>query len=230
MLLLMALDLTPFGFTPTESLTYSTLLRLGPSTGYAVARGARLARANAYSALEGLVTRGAATRNPGRPARYRPVDPQALIAQLATLQGEALDRLSRELKNASRPGEPVTREVAGSRAVANLIMQLVARAERRVDGIMAAELWRPTLPAWRRAGERAQVDLRIGGGGGGGELPADAPAWVRAAPADAPQATILIVDESQLLVTGGEGDSIAGLWSSHPLLAMLAARALQGLG
>jgi sugar-specific transcriptional regulator TrmB len=222
----MALDLTPFGFTPTESLTYSTLLRLGPSTGYAVARGARLARANAYSALEGLVTRGAATRNPGRPARYRPVDPQALIAQLATLQGEALDRLSRELKNASRPLEPVTREVAGSRAVANLIMQLVARAERRVEGIMAAELWRPTLPAWRRAGERAQVDLRIGGG----EMPADAPAWVRPAPPDAPQAMILIVDDAQLLVTAGEGDSIAGLWSSHPLLTMLAARALRSIG
>lgn len=223
----MALDLTPFGFTPTESLTYSTLLRLGPSTGYAVARGARLARANAYSALEGLVTRRAATRNPGRPTRYRPVDPQTLIAQLATLQGEALDRLSRELKNASRPGDPVTRELAGSRAVANLILQLVARAERRVQGIMAAELWRPTLPAWRRAGERAQVDLRIGGGG---ELPSDAPAWVRPAPADAPpQATILIVDDTQLLVTAGEGDHIAGLWSSHPLLAMLATRALQGL-
>jgi sugar-specific transcriptional regulator TrmB len=223
----MALDLTPFGFTPTESLTYATLLRLGPSTGYAVARGARLARANAYSALEGLVTRGAAARAPGRPARYRPIDPQSLIAQLATLQGEALDRLSRDLKNSSRPGEPVTREVGGARAVANLIMQLVARAERRVDGIMAAELWRPTLPAWRRAGERAQVDLRIGGGG---ELPVDAPAWVRAAPADAPQATILIVDDTQLLVTAGEGDQVAGLWSSHPLLAMLAARALKSLG
>src|SRR5207249_10815205 len=60
----MALDLTPFGFTPTESLVYATLLRLGPSTGYAIARGARLARANAYGALEGLVSRGAATRTP----------------------------------------------------------------------------------------------------------------------------------------------------------------------
>src|SRR6185295_16453684 len=27
-------DLTPFGFTPTESLVYTVLLRLGPSTGY----------------------------------------------------------------------------------------------------------------------------------------------------------------------------------------------------
>src|SRR5688572_9668264 len=148
----MSLDLTPFGFTPTESLVYATLLRLGPSTGYAVARGARLARANAYSALEGLVTRGAATRTPPpqRPARYRPADPHALIAQLATRQGEALDRLGRELRGLSRPGEPVTKEVSGARAVANLVMQLVARAERRVEGLMALELWRPTLPAWRR--------------------------------------------------------------------------------
>ena len=142
----MAIDLTPFGFTPTESLVYTTLLRLGPSTGYAVARGARLARANAYGALEGLVTRGAASRTAPsvRPARYRPIDPHALLAQLATLQGEALDRLGRELKGLAQQGDPVTREVAGARAVANLIMQLVARAERRVEGIVAAEFWRPT--------------------------------------------------------------------------------------
>ena len=215
------IDLTPFGFTPTESLAYATLLRLGRSTGYAVARGARLARANAYAALEGLVTRGAATRTPGRPARFRPADPQGLIAQLATRQGEALDRLARELRHASHPGEPVTKEVAGARAVANLLLQLVARAERRVEGVMTAELWRPTLPAWRRAAERAQLDVRIGG-----ELPPDSPAWLKTA-TDAPGATVLVVDASQLVVTTGEGDGIAGLWSSHPLLIMLARRALQ---
>src|SRR5260370_1081933 len=86
------LDVTPFGFTPTESLVYSVLLRLGPSTGYAVARAGRLARANAYSALEGLVTRGAASRtpSPARPVRDRPTDPQALVVQPAPLQGEGL--------------------------------------------------------------------------------------------------------------------------------------------
>jgi sugar-specific transcriptional regulator TrmB len=220
----MALDLTPFGFTPTESLVYATLLRLGPSTGYAVARGTRLARANAYGALEGLVTRGAATRTAVsvRPVRYRPIDPQALLAQLAALQGEALDRLGRELRGLARPGDPVTREVAGSRAVANLIMQLVARAERRVEGIMASELWRPTLPAWRRAAERAQIRLVMRG-----DLPADAPAWLAAASRDAPSATFLVIDESQLVVTSGEGEAIAGLWTSHPLIVMLAGRALQ---
>src|SRR2546428_333153 len=39
------LDLTPFGFTATESLAYAALLRLGPSTGYAVAHATRGARA-----------------------------------------------------------------------------------------------------------------------------------------------------------------------------------------
>jgi len=219
-------DLTPFGFTPTESLVYSTLLRLGPATGYAVARASRLARANAYGALEGLVTRGAATRvpppPPARPVRYRPTDPQALLAHLATLQGEALDRLARALRDTSHPGEPATKEVAGGRAVANLILQLVARAERRVVGVLAAELWRPTLPAWRHAARTggATVELRIAG-----EAPAGTEGLVSGSvPADA--ATLLVVDEGQVVVATGEGDSIAGVWSSHPLIAMLARRAL----
>jgi len=220
----MALNLMPFGFTPTESLVYGTLLRLGPSTGYAVARGSRLARANAYSALEGLVTRGAATRTPSseRPARYRPTDPQVLLAHLATQQGEALDRLGRELRDFSRPAEPVTREVAGIRAVANLLMQLVARAERSVQGVVALELWRPTLPAWRRAGERASLQVWARGG-----LPTDPPSWLEPASEKAPDATFLLIDETQLLLASGTGEAIAGVWTSHPLLVMLARRALQ---
>jgi sugar-specific transcriptional regulator TrmB len=217
-----AADLTPFGFTPTESLVYVTLLRIGPSTGYAVARAARLARANAYGALEGLVLRGAATRTSIRPVRYRPTDPQALLAHLATVQGEALDRLTRELRDLSHPLTPATREVAGSRAVVNLIQQLVARAERRVQGILTAELWRPTLPAWRRAAERASVELRIVGT----DLPSDAPPWLTLASADAPRAVILVIDDTQLVTISGEGEGVAGLWSSHPLMVMLAQRAL----
>jgi hypothetical protein len=116
----------------------------------------------------------------------------------------------------------VTREVAGSRAVANLVMQLVARAERRVEGIVALELWRPTLPAWRRAGERAHMHVVMRG-----DLPPDPPAWLTAAAEDAPGATVLVIDESQLIVTSGEGEALAGLWTSHALIVMLARRALQ---
>src|SRR5881396_1570996 len=156
-------DLTPFGFTATESVVYSALLRLGPSTGYGIGRATRLARANAYAALEGLVTRGAAQRTSGRPIQYRPADPQALLARLAAEQGEALDRLSHALQDASHPAEPETRIVAGARAVANVIQQLVARATGSVQGILSAELWRPTLPAWRRAATRAVLDVRLAG-------------------------------------------------------------------
>jgi len=105
--------------------------------------------------------------------------------------------------------------------VANLVMKLVARAERSVKGIMALELWRPTLPAWRRAGERAEINVRIRGG-----MPADAPAWLEPAADDAPAATILLVDTAHLVMTAGEGDAIAGLWTSHPLIVLLAQRAL----
>src|SRR5881396_935375 len=135
----MPAELIPFGFTATESLVYSTLLRLGPATGYAVARAVRLARANAYGALDGLVSRGAATHQTGRgPGCLPPAD-------------------------AARSTEPETKTLAGARAVANVVLQLVARAERRVEGVLAAELWRATLPAWRRAAARAQVELRIAG-------------------------------------------------------------------
>src|SRR6478735_2314715 len=38
------IDLTPFGFTPTESKMYATLVSFGPGTGYALAQAAGLAR------------------------------------------------------------------------------------------------------------------------------------------------------------------------------------------
>src|SRR5580765_1010376 len=91
------INLTPFGFTPTESTVYEVLLTGGPGTGYAIARSAGLARANAYSALEGLVTKGAARVDPGRPKRYRPEAPAALIAKIATDQGLALEQLGGDL-------------------------------------------------------------------------------------------------------------------------------------
>ena len=218
----MPAELIPFGFTATESLVYSTLLRLGPATGYAVARAVRLARANAYGALDGLVSRGAAVRMPGRPTRYRPADPQALLAQITAAHGEALDRLSRDLADAARSTEPETKTLAGARAVANVVLQLVARAERRVEGVLAAELWRATLPAWRRAAARAQVELRIAG-----DAPTEAPELVvGTTPPDHP--TVLVIDNTQTLAAVGSADGLAAVWTSHPAIVALARRALGG--
>ncbi|HVH67497.1 MAG TPA: helix-turn-helix domain-containing protein [Gemmatimonadales bacterium] len=217
-----SIDLTPFGFTRTESQVYAALLKLGPSTGYAVAHATRVARANSYGALEGLVARAAAVRLPGRPARYRAADPRALIAQLATRQGEALNRLATALNGVADQGEPDTRSVVGMRALAYLIMHLVARAEHHAQGILAAELVRPTLPAWRRARERATLELRVAG-----DPPAEAESLASGTvAADTP--TVLLIDDAQAVLATGAGELATGLWSSHPAVTALVRAALLG--
>jgi len=208
------IDLTPFGFTPTESVVYGSLLRLGPSTGYAVARACRLARANAYSALEGLVSRGAATTAGGRPAQFRPADPSALVARVAAAQGQALDRLSRALEGASAGAEPTVHGVDGLRGTVNALQQLVARAERSVSGTVSGELWRPSLPAWRRAATRATLDVKIAGA-------ADDPEGLSQGRVAADAPTILLVDGVRVFSASGSGDLTTSLWSAHPLLVQL---------
>jgi sugar-specific transcriptional regulator TrmB len=216
-------DLTPFGFTATESRLYATLLHLGSATGYAVAQAARLARANAYGALDGLVARGGATKTPGRPARYRPADPASLLARLAAQQGEAIERLSRALQDVGRPAEPETRSLEGTRALANLVLQVVARAERRVEGVVAADLFRATLPAWRRAAERTTLELRIAG-----SLPPEAATFAATTVSES-SPTLLLVDERQTVAAiGGDAERL-GIWSSHPAVAAIARAALSGL-
>lgn len=194
---------------------YRTLLELGPSTGYAAAKSAGYARANAYAALEGLLRRGAAQRGGGRPARYRATDPQTLLVQLAGEHGERLERLAHAIAGLPRPVEPVTRTVEGTRAIVNVIQQLVARAKQRVEGVVAAELWAPTLPAWRHAARHAQLKVRLSGEAADpeelatGRIAAGAP-------------TTLIVDDVFTFAASGSGPSMTALWSGHPLIAVLA--------
>ena len=215
------IDLTPFGFTGTESAVYGALLRSGPATGYAVAQAVGLARANVYAALSGLVAREAAARLPGRPARYRAVDPQTLMTQLAAQQAVALERLERSLREfRGEPAEAV-HEVAGARPLANVVMQLVARAERSVEGVIDGDLFRATGPAWRRAAGRATLAVRSAAvDDGSGVLSGTA----------APDAgTLLVVDGAVTVVASGDGEAARGIWSDHPLMVSLARRALAGV-
>ena len=131
-----AIDLTRFGFTPTESLVYQVLLTAGPGTGYAIARGAGLARANAYSALEGLVSKGAARVEGTRPRRYRPEAPAALIARISNDHGQALERLSRELDAALVPDTETLVEVVSGRSLLQLITHDIALARHFCDRLV----------------------------------------------------------------------------------------------
>lgn len=215
------IDLTPFGFTGTESAVYGALLELRAApgaTGYAVAQVAHLARANVYAALEGLVARRAAVAVPGKPLRYRAADPASLVATLAAEQAGALDRLERALRSAPSGPTTTVHEAAGERAAANVIMRLVARAEREVLGTVAATLWRATLPAWRRAAARAQVRVWSAGA-----VAADGDLLAGAVPATAP--TALVIDGAIAVVASHDAGETTALWSQHPVFVTVALHA-----
>jgi sugar-specific transcriptional regulator TrmB len=219
------LDLTHFGFTPTESLVYEVLLTGGPGTGYAIARSAGLARANAYSALEALVTKGAARVDGGRPKRYRPETPAALIARISTDHGQALERLSNMLDSVGVPATPTLVEIESGRAVLQLITHDVARATASVALLAPADAFPLLAPALRRpysAGiplllcATAPVDL----GFAVVEMVAGAEPWPG-------MPIISVVDDRSAILAARQGAEVRGHWSTAPAFVAGARLALE---
>src|SRR4029450_11076971 len=143
------IDLTPFGFTPTESRVYEVLRADGPGTGYALARSAGLARANAYSALEGLVAKGAARQDDGQPKRFRPEPPQAVLARISSAQGQGIEELSRALDSFGAPASAAIVEIESPKAALQLLTHDIGRAERSVNLMPPAEASPRDPPALR---------------------------------------------------------------------------------
>jgi sugar-specific transcriptional regulator TrmB len=220
------LDLTPFGFTPTESLVYEVLLTGGPGTGYAIARTAGLARANAYSALEGLVAKGAARSDGGRPRRYRPEDTTALIARIANQHGQALDKLSADLEGLAAPSAPTVVEIDSPRAALQLISHDVARATASVSLLAPPEAYPLLAPALRRTAA-AGVALNLLSTA---PVELDFTAVGPVATDDAWPGTplICVVDERTTVVAYRQGSEVHGHWSTAPALVAAARLALAG--
>lgn len=211
-----ALDLTTFGFTPTESLIYEVLLRGGPGTGYAIARTAGLARANAYGALEGLVQKGAARVEEGRPKRYRPEPPTALVVKILERQGQALDEVSRTLEVLSVPATPTLVELSSPRGAMQIASREAARAAQQILLHAPPDAYPPLVPALRKAAGSG-VSLSLSSTG-----PVELPfAPVSVAP-DAGtwpgQPFLLVVDGRSALLATREGERVHGHWSTAPTL------------
>jgi HTH-type transcriptional regulator, sugar sensing transcriptional regulator len=222
------IDLTHFGFTPTESLVYEVLLTSGPGTGYAIARSAGLARANAYSALEGLVAKGAARVEGGRPRQYRPEAPAGLIARIAHNHGLALDRLSTDLETIAVPSTPTVVEIESGRAVLQLITHDVARATRSVGLLAPPDAFPLLAPALRRpisAGlpvslwSTGPVDL----GFASVEFVSGDHGWPG-------MPIIAVVDDRSAIVGFRQGNEVRGHWSTAPAFVAAARLALEQFG
>ncbi len=221
------LDLTAFGFTPTESLVYEVLLRGGPGTGYAIARSAGLARANAYGALEGLVQKGLARVEEGRPKRYRPEPPDALVARILERQAEALDQVSRSIEKMSTPPTPTLLELASARGAIQIASREAARAATEIVLHASPEAFPPLVPALRKAAgagvalslsSTAAVDLPFGDL----QITSGENGWPG-------QPFLLVVDRRSALVAAREGDRVIGHWGTSPTLIAAARLAIEQL-
>jgi sugar-specific transcriptional regulator TrmB len=222
------LDLTHFGFTPTESLVYEVLLTSGPGTGYAIARAAGLARANAYSALEGLVAKGAARVEGGRPRQYRPEAPAGLIARIAHNHGLALDRLSTELETIAVPSTPTVVEIDSGRAVLQLITHDVARASRSVGLLVPPDAFPLLAPALRRpVSAGLPVSLWSTGPVELGFVPVELVSEDHGWPG---MPIIAVVDDRSAIVGFRQGHEVRGHWSTAPAFVAAARLALERFG
>lgn len=220
-------DLTPFGFTPTESLVYEVLLTGGPGTGYAIARAAGLARANTYAALEGLVSKGAARAEEGRPRRYRPEPPTAVLARIMDRYGASLDALGETLSRISVPASPTLVEVGTVRGVLQLVSHEVARAQEQVHLLAPADAYPVLTPSLRRAAT-AGVALTLRSVG-----PTSLP-FAEVAEAShggrwPGQPLVMTVDGRSALLASREGDLVEGHWGTAPTLVAAATLVLEGL-
>lgn len=88
--------LVALGLTGYEASAYVALTRRERATGAEVARLAGLPRQRIYDVLDGLVARGIATVEPGRPARYAAVAPDAAVAALVAARRAEIERLEHE--------------------------------------------------------------------------------------------------------------------------------------
>ncbi len=224
---MLTIDLTPFGFTPTESLVYRVLLKEGPGTGYALARSAGLARANAYSALEGLVVKGAARVEGGKPRRFRPESPNALVARITNDQGTALDRLTESLAAVSAPTSPLVIEVHSPRGALQLLSHDIARATVSVSLLAPGDAYPLLAPVLRRAAASTSslelispdpVELSFAAVEG---MP-DGHHWPGVP-------LIAVIDDRTALIAARRSAEVRGHWSAAPWFVAAARLALSRL-
>lgn len=207
------IDLTPFGYTPTESLIYEVLLRGGPGTGYTIARAAGLARANVYAALEGLVGKGAARVGDGRPKQFRPEPPSTLLARLSDRQGEAMDQLSAALGALAAPDTPTLVELVSPRGAVQLMGHEIARATQSVELIAPPDGCLALTPQLRRAAS-VGVMLHVASTA---PVPLGALSVTTIPPSSWPgEPVLLVVDDRVALIGSRDGDRFSGHWGSGP--------------
>jgi sugar-specific transcriptional regulator TrmB len=142
------------GFTSSDARIYLALVKRHPATGYELAAGSGVPRSAIYATLSRLESRGLVNAVQRRPTRYRPLEPERLLAQLDTRFREDLEDLRSAFANLSRPAaDRQTWTVTGYAAMLDQARALIAGSLETIH----ASLWRREADALaeplRRAAE-----------------------------------------------------------------------------
>ena len=140
--------LTHFNLTKQEATLYVLLLKEGYLTGYEAAKQTGISRSNTYTALAGLVDKGAAyVLEEGKVTRYTPVPPEEFcsnkIDRLKEIKDKVLNQLP-ALKNDAEGYITIKGELEIINKLRNTVRQAEARiyvsANRRVMELLRKEL------------------------------------------------------------------------------------------
>jgi predicted transcriptional regulator len=225
------LDLTPFGFTPTETAAYVALLESGPSSGYAIAKRLSVARANAYDALHGLVRKEAAHVTGDAPAMYRAVQPQAVLARIVRDTSASLAALERQIDTLSPAAEPGTVPFIGSAEFSGILLRLAVREPGSVLLLANPRDLADTLPVWRaRAAHERPTEIWCVG-----EAPANFPVEL-AGSLDVESVRGILGEELTIALTPSAvvlgrpaSNGPTGFWTSDPTLVSCARGAFRAV-
>lgn len=124
-------EITQFGLTRQEAQIYLCLIQNAELTGYEVAKSTGISRSNTYSALAGLVEKGAAYLLEGVSSKYCAVSTDEFCDNKIRLLEKVKQRLGEEITVFPEPVEGYI-TVTGAKHIRNKIHHMIENAEQRI--------------------------------------------------------------------------------------------------
>ena len=121
-----------FNLTRQEATLYLLLLKAGRLTGYEAAKQTGISRSNTYTALAGLVEKGAAyIMEEGKVTRYTPVAPEEFCNNKIRRLTEQRDELLKELPGVQNEAEGYI-TIKGNAEIISKLQNTVLNAQARI--------------------------------------------------------------------------------------------------
>ena len=124
--------LTNFNLTKQEATLYVLLLKAGQLTGYEAAKQTGISRSNTYTALAGLVEKGAAyVLEEGKVTRYTPVAPEEFCSNKISRLEEIKQDILQQLPVLASDAEGYI-TIKGEQEIINKLRNTVRQAKERI--------------------------------------------------------------------------------------------------